>query len=278
MNSRTESPRPAVFLDRDGTIIHDVGYLRDPEQVELLPGAAAALRELQQHGLALVVISNQSGVGRGFLSAEDLEMVHRRLEEVLAQHRIELCGAYHCPHAPWDACTCRKPLPGMILRAADECGLDLARSFMVGDKPRDVAAGRRAGCRTVLLAGEGAAGSEAGEPGDRSGLRAGDPSDVAGQHGARGAGETAPGLSSSRSGEDAPACGVGAVAGAPPWRAPEEGAPAASPDEIPDALAADWGVAVRWILAVHRGAGGGARLPSAGALSRQTKTEKEQDA
>ena len=155
MNAASNSARwrreRAVFLDRDDTIIRDVGYLRDPRGLEFLPGAIQALRMLQEKRMALILISNQAGVGRGWLRGSDLERVHARLIKLLGQRGIALQSAYYCPHAPWEGCTCRKPRPGLLCRAAREHGLDPTRSFMVGDKLSDVAAGRRAGCRTVLL-------------------------------------------------------------------------------------------------------------------------------
>lgn len=146
--------RPAVLLDRDGTLIFDVGYPRDPDVVELLPGTPAALSTLRGEGFALVVVSNQSGVARGIVSPAEAAGVHARLVELLAAHGIELDGAYYCFHGPADACSCRKPAPGMLLRAADELGLALDRSVMVGDRPSDVEAGRAAGCRALLHEGD----------------------------------------------------------------------------------------------------------------------------
>ncbi len=143
--------RRAVFLDRDGTIIYDRGYLRDPEQVQLLPGAGEALSRLRKEGFYLVLVSNQSGIGRGLMTSEDLKQVHRRLVTLLAKHSVRLDGVYYCPHAPWEGCICRKPAPGMLLRAADELGINLTGSFMVGDKSEDIEAGKRAGCRTILI-------------------------------------------------------------------------------------------------------------------------------
>ena len=143
--------RPAVFLDRDGTIMQNVSYLCDPDGVELLDGAAEALALLRQRGFALVIVSNQSGIGRGLLTFDDLASVHDRLMACLAERDVELDGVYYCPHAPWERCECRKPLPGLLLRAARELRLDLRRSFMVGDAPSDIEAGRRAGCRTILV-------------------------------------------------------------------------------------------------------------------------------
>ena len=141
----------AVFFDRDGTIIEDVGYPRDPRDIHLLPGAVEGLRLLQDAGLLLVIISNQSGIGRGLLTTDDLKRVHQRLIEMFSDDGITFDGAYYCPHSPDEPCECRKPLPGLLLAAAEELHIDLARSFMVGDKASDVMAGRTAGCRTALI-------------------------------------------------------------------------------------------------------------------------------
>jgi D-glycero-D-manno-heptose 1,7-bisphosphate phosphatase len=146
----------AVFLDRDGTIIHNRHYLADPGELELLPGAAAALHVLQDSGFALVVVTNQSGVGRGYFSAADLERQHERLRGLLAADGVELAAIYACLHAPGEGCDCRKPQPGMLMRAARALDLDLARSFLVGDEPTDVEAGRASGVTSYLL-GEDAA-------------------------------------------------------------------------------------------------------------------------
>ncbi len=143
----------AIFLDRDGTIIHDVGYPRDPQQVQLLPGVAEVLARLQQEGWLLVLVSNQSGIGRGMVTAEEAERVHKQVVASLAAHGVELAAAHYCPHAPEEMCTCRKPSPEMLMRAARDLGIDLVQSYMIGDKISDVEAGRRAGCRTILLCG-----------------------------------------------------------------------------------------------------------------------------
>lgn len=142
---------PAVFLDRDGTLIRDTGYLSDPAQVGLLPGALEALSLLRKAGMLLVLVSNQSGIGRGLFTSDDLVLVHRRLLQALAQSSLRFDGVYYCPHAPWDGCDCRKPRPGLLWRAMADLDIDPSRSFMVGDKATDVAAGRCAGCRTLLL-------------------------------------------------------------------------------------------------------------------------------
>ena len=142
---------PAVFLDRDGTLIEDVGFPRDPELVRLVDGAAAALRRLAAANLCLVVVSNQSGIGRGLITVDEARSVHERFIGLIADEGIVLDGSKYCPHPPEAGCDCRKPSPGMLLEAARDLRLDLGRSFMIGDKVSDVEAGERAGCRTVLL-------------------------------------------------------------------------------------------------------------------------------
>jgi D-glycero-D-manno-heptose 1,7-bisphosphate phosphatase len=153
----------AIFFDRDGTLIEDVGYPRDPARVRLLDGAAEALAQLGRAGFRLVVVSNQSGIGRGLITAEEARTVHERFVAELEHRGVHLDGARYCPHAPDAGCECRKPAPGLLLAAADELGLDLEASFMIGDKAADVEAGRRAGCRTILLAPDGSA-SDGGSP------------------------------------------------------------------------------------------------------------------
>jgi histidinol-phosphate phosphatase family protein len=145
--------RRAVFLDRDGTLMVDVGYPKEPRDVSLIPGAARALAALRASGFLLIVVSNQSGVGRKLLTLEQLEQVHQRFVGLLRRRGVEIDAALYCPHAPEERCNCRKPSPQMIQAAATEFGLDLARCYMVGDRERDVEAGKSAGCRTVLFAG-----------------------------------------------------------------------------------------------------------------------------
>lgn len=146
--------RPAVFLDRDGTIIEDEGYLADASRVRLLPGVIPALRSFRERGMMLVVVSNQSGIPRGLITAEQHAQVSARFEAVLMSEGVPLDATYYCEHLPEEGCGCRKPRPGMLEQAAREHGIDLSRSWMVGDKLSDIAAGRAAGCRTALL-GEG---------------------------------------------------------------------------------------------------------------------------
>ncbi|MGE5638715.1 MAG: D-glycero-alpha-D-manno-heptose-1,7-bisphosphate 7-phosphatase [Clostridia bacterium] len=139
---------PAVFLDKDGTLVEDVPYNVDSARVRLGPGAEAAVRSLAAHGYRLIVVSNQGGVGLGRLRETDLVVLNGRLQRLLDG---ALAGFYYCTHHPRAGCDCRKPRPGLIFRAAAEQRLDLARSWMIGDILDDVEAGRRAGCRTCLI-------------------------------------------------------------------------------------------------------------------------------
>lgn len=141
----------AIFFDRDGTIIYDMVYPRNPELVQFLPGVREALVKLKKCGYQLVLVSNQSGVGRGILTHEEAEQVHQRVVSSLEEVNVKLDASYYCFHAPEEHCTCRKPSPEMLLRAAGEMNLDLNRSFMVGDSDSDIEAGKRAGCKTIFL-------------------------------------------------------------------------------------------------------------------------------
>jgi D-glycero-D-manno-heptose 1,7-bisphosphate phosphatase len=152
-------PRRAVFLDRDGTLIEDPGYLAEPREVRLFPEVPDALRALSKAGFALVVCTNQSGIARGKYGVEHYERVARRLDELLADEGVHLFASYFCPYHP-DGVVApyarehedRKPSDGMWRRAAADHGIDLARSYSVGDGERDVVAGKRAGTTAVLLA------------------------------------------------------------------------------------------------------------------------------
>jgi D-glycero-D-manno-heptose 1,7-bisphosphate phosphatase len=146
-----DAARRLVLLDRDGTINVDKGYVRDPRDVELVPGAGAAIRRLRELGLKVGVISNQSGVGRGLMTEDDVARVNVRLVELLAGEEAHVDGFFLCVHAPWDDCACRKPKTVLLERAAEKLGGDLTRSFMVGDKVADVDAGRAAGAFTILV-------------------------------------------------------------------------------------------------------------------------------
>lgn len=141
----------AVFLDRDGTIIHDTGYISNPQLVRFLPGAPEALLCLQTAGYLLVIISNQSGIGRGWITEDQYSRVQRRMLEELEKQKVLITRSYYCPHAPEADCLCRKPRPELLKQAAAELQIDLSRSWMIGDKDSDIEAGRAAGCRTILL-------------------------------------------------------------------------------------------------------------------------------
>ncbi len=143
--------RRAVFLDRDGTIIEDRGYIRDPDDVVALPGAVEALRDLQGKGWDLIVVSNQSGVGRGLIAPSEMDAVQARFLEVMRSAGVEITNSYLCVHDPAEDCGCRKPSPFHLEQAAREFGLDLAQSWMVGDRESDILCGKNAGCRTVWL-------------------------------------------------------------------------------------------------------------------------------
>jgi histidinol-phosphate phosphatase family protein len=141
----------ALFLDRDGTIIEDREYPRDPELVRLLPGAADALGRLAREGWKLIVIGNQSGVGRGLITPAEMRAVEARFEEIMRASGAPIDAAYFCLHAPEDGCTCRKPSPLLVQQAAREHAVDLAESFMIGDRQADIQCGRNAGCSTIWL-------------------------------------------------------------------------------------------------------------------------------
>jgi D-glycero-D-manno-heptose 1,7-bisphosphate phosphatase len=146
----------AVFLDRDGTIVADKHFLADPAGLELLPNAAEGLRALLALGARLVVVTNQSGVGRGYFDEAAVDAMHDRLRELLAAERVELAGIYTCRHAPDAGCDCRKPAPALYERAARELGVDLTSSFVVGDRDVDVEAGRRIGATPIRIGSNGA--------------------------------------------------------------------------------------------------------------------------
>jgi D-glycero-D-manno-heptose 1,7-bisphosphate phosphatase len=148
----------ALFLDRDGTLVHPVHYPSRPEELRLYANLGPALRELQEMGFLLVVITNQSGVARGYFAESDLQCMHAFLRAELLTMGVRLSGIYHCPHHPAGIvpeltmdCECRKPRPGLLLQAAADLHIDLANSWFVGDILDDVEAGNLAGCRTVLV-------------------------------------------------------------------------------------------------------------------------------
>ncbi len=145
--------RPAVFLDRDGTLIEERSYLADPDGVTLLPGVAAGLQSLARAGYLLVVVTNQSGIARGLIRAVDYERVRHRLDELLARHGVALDGVYVCPHHPaiTGPCDCRKPGVALYRQAAAEHDIDFGRSVFIGDKPGDVEPAETLGGRAILV-------------------------------------------------------------------------------------------------------------------------------
>lgn len=156
----------AVFLDRDGTINKYVGFLRNIEDFELIPGVADAIKKINASGYLCIVITNQPVIARGEVTVEELDMIHKKLETELGFAGAYVDGIYYCPHHPHKGyedevvelkieCACRKPKPGMLLRAAEEFNIDLSSSFMVGDSECDVKAGLAAGCKSILINGDG---------------------------------------------------------------------------------------------------------------------------
>jgi D-glycero-D-manno-heptose 1,7-bisphosphate phosphatase len=149
---------PALFIDRDGTLVQPGHYPSRPEQLRLYDDIGPELRSLQQAGFRLIVITNQAGIARGYFTEDDLRLMHNHLTHELEQLGVSLDAIYHCPHHPAGAipelavrCDCRKPQPGMLLRAAADLDLDLLSSWFVGDILDDIEAGNRAGCRTILV-------------------------------------------------------------------------------------------------------------------------------
>lgn len=152
------APRSAVFIDRDGTLTEEVGYVNHPRRLRVLPRSAEAIRRLNGVGIAAVVVTNQAGIARGYFSEEVLTAVNASLVSQLKEEGAHLDGIYVCPHHPTEGeppyrmvCDCRKPRPGLLLRAASELGLDLGRSTLVGDKPSDLVAAGAVGARSVLV-------------------------------------------------------------------------------------------------------------------------------
>ena len=185
MSDRAASPEPgvprarssaferAVFLDRDGTIIEEVGYLDRPERVELFPWTIDAVRVLNRAGLAVVLVSNQSGVARGFFTEAVVDAVHQRMADLLNEGGARIDAYYYCPHHPdgkvpryAQPCDCRKPGRGLVDRAVQELGIDPAKSFVVGDRWLDVALGRAVGAQSVLVRTGYGASEEDRQPAD----------------------------------------------------------------------------------------------------------------
>lgn len=143
--------RPAVFLDRDGTINEDTGYIDSPERLVIIDGAASAIKRLNSKGLRVVVITNQSGVGRGYFSREAADAVNKRLEEILRREGAHLDAIYYCPHHPDDNCECRKPGIGLVEKAKNDLRIDFKKSYVVGDKISDVEIAHTIGGKGILV-------------------------------------------------------------------------------------------------------------------------------
>jgi D-glycero-D-manno-heptose 1,7-bisphosphate phosphatase len=153
MKNQSTNFKKTVFLDRDGTIIIDKVYLNDPEQIEYLPGVFDALKSLRDAGYHFTIVTNQSGVARGLVTLENLNEIHRRIALEFGRHGIDFDGFYFAPYSVESNHFMRKPNPGMLTTAAEERGIDLSRSWMIGDRATDVQAGHQAGCRSILLSG-----------------------------------------------------------------------------------------------------------------------------
>lgn len=151
-----KKPRKAIFLDRDGTLNADLGYVYRKEDWHWLPGVLEALAEFRRHDWALIVVTNQSGIARGYYSEADLASLQCWLNEDLSARGLRIDAWYHCPHLPeiTGPCSCRKPAPGLLLKAASDLSLDLGESWMLGDSRRDLEAGLAAGCHTGLICSE----------------------------------------------------------------------------------------------------------------------------
>jgi len=146
------SLRPAVFLDRDGVLNQESDeFIKTPEELKVLQGAPEAVKRLNDAGFVTVVITNQSGVGRGIFSEETLRAMHAKLLAEVESAGGRIQSFYYCPHLPEDGCDCRKPAPGMLRRAAEEHGIDFDRSYFVGDRPEDIACGASVGAKTILV-------------------------------------------------------------------------------------------------------------------------------
>ena len=153
--------QPTVFLDRDGTLVIDPGFIDHPDKVQLVPGAAESVKRFRNAGFKVVIASNQSGIARGYFDEDQLARIHERMNALLADDGATIDAIYYCPYLDGPDATVeayrknsqlRKPAPGMLLKAAAEHDLDLSQSWMIGDAPRDIEAGNAAGCRTILLA------------------------------------------------------------------------------------------------------------------------------
>ena len=146
--------RKAIFLDRDGVInkkAADGDYIKSWDEFEFLPRVKEAIRRLNKSGFLVIIASNQRGIARGLMTEDDLKEIHTKMQQELAKEGAKIDGIYYCPHDIEDHCGCRKPEPGLLLKAAREHDIDLSQSWMIGDRETDIEAGKRAGCRTILI-------------------------------------------------------------------------------------------------------------------------------
>ena len=141
----------AVFLDRDGTVVENVPYCCRPEDLRILPAAARAITLLNQEGFYVVIVTNQSGLARGYFDWPMLSKIHSKMTHELAGLGARVDAIYVCPHMPDATCACRKPRPGLVIRASTDLSIDLSRSYLVGDSLTDILAGKRSGCKTILI-------------------------------------------------------------------------------------------------------------------------------
>jgi histidinol-phosphate phosphatase family protein len=142
----------AVFLDRDGILNHDrEDYVKTPEEFEVLPGLGEPLRRIREKEFLIVIVTNQSAIGKGLITHELLGEIHDKMRAELQRQGGSVDAIYYCPHTPEEGCDCRKPMPGLILRAAREMGIDLKESWLIGDKASDIEAARRAGCKAIRV-------------------------------------------------------------------------------------------------------------------------------
>jgi histidinol-phosphate phosphatase family protein len=146
----------AVFIDRDGTVAKDVPYCSRPEDFELLPKVGEGIRLLNESGFKVIMVTNQSGIARGYFTEGMLGRIHNKMRQDLAQYGAHIDAIYYCPHHPDDGCECRRPKPALIYRAAKEHDIELNSSFFIGDQGHDVEAGHSAGCKTALISPAGA--------------------------------------------------------------------------------------------------------------------------
>ena len=150
-NSELNKINRFVVLDRDGTIIEERNYLSDPNKIKLLSGVPGALRNLRQAGFGLVVITNQSGIGRGYFTESKLHEINNKMAKLLENENVVFEGIYFCPHLPTDFCKCRKPQTALLEKAASDHNFDFQNCFVIGDKPSDIELGRRMGAATILV-------------------------------------------------------------------------------------------------------------------------------